>query len=512
MNTSRQETIFFHLTPLSPVHIGCDEVYEPTAFVIDATEKQLISFEPADFLGMLDGDALDKFSAICQKGTPRSLIEIYRFINNNKEFIDGRAVEVSAAFVSHFQETLRLNSDHEILQNLNKYQIKRTSFNPHDNRPYIPGSSIKGGIRTAVLNYRNRGNSIPSYRGRYASSDLEKDLTGGSFDSDPFRLIKVSDFIAVGEVKRKIIYGVNRKKKPSKFEAKGPEQIFEVIKPGTVFFGSITIIQPPKGAKITKPISKKEITTALYQFFGSEQARESVQLQDVGIPPLAFTRTESQIPIRLGFHSGAECVTIKGQRKIKIIKGGKGTPETKNKATTFWLAADSKKSSNEKLKPFGWLLLKELSAAETKKQQEEIQQERQKQVQRQQQLLLEQEKEAIIRKEQLLAKQETEKREAAKAADLARQFEKAKEQWLNMNEEEQDLAVIRGDELALSQAPDIDIMQIIWPKIVSAPPERQKSLAAAFKDRWEKEGKWQVKKKKKKQFEKVAMVKKILGL
>ncbi len=507
---NNQETIFFHLTTRSPVHIGCDEVYEPTAFTVDAVNKQLISFEPADFLGMLDDDALNKFSAICQKGTPQSLIEVYRFINNNREFIDGRAVEVSAAFVDHFQDTLRLNGDN-ILKHLNKYQIKRTAFNPHNNTAYIPGSSIKGGIRTAVLNFRNRGRNIPSYE-KFDAPRMEINLTGGKFETDPFRLIKVSDFIPIGEVKRKIIYGVNRKKKPSKFEAKGPEQIFEVITPGAVFFGSITISPPPQGAKIKKPISKKEIITALGQFFDSEQSRENSEFKNVGIPALAAVKTESQLPIRLGFHSGAECVTVNGHRKIKIMKGGKGKPETKDQATTFWLAADSKNSTNERLKPFGWLTLKELSASETKQQHEELRQERQQQALRQQQIILEQEKEALLRKEQLQAKQEEDKRLAAEAAALARQQKKYKEQWKDMTEEEKDIAIIHNEELARKQAGDIDVIQAIWPKIKTATPEHKKALATAFKDRWQDEGKWQVKKQKKKQFEKVTLVKEILGL
>ena len=511
MNRANQKTIFFRLKTMSPVHIGSDEVYEPTAFVVDEGRKQLISFEPADFLGMLDGDALDKFSAICQKGTPQSLIEIYRFINNNQEFVEGKAVEVSHAFVQHFQETLRLNGEANILQNLNKYQIKRTSFNPHDNTPYIPGSSIKGSIRTAILNYRNKGKNFPTYGGGSASVELEKNLVGGSFDTDPFRLIKVSDFVPIGEVKRRIVYGVNRKKKPSKFEAKGPEQIFEVVTPGSVFFGSITIDEPPKGAKINKPISASEITIALGQFFGSEKEREDLELKAVAIPSPCLELAVTQSPMRLGFHSGAECVTVKGYRKIRIMKGGGGKPETKDQATTFWLAADSKKSANETLQPFGWVMLEELSADEVQSQQEKFRQDRQEKDRVQQHILLIQEKEAQARKERLQVQQEEEERQATEAAALLVALEEAKEQWHSMSQEEQDLALIRGEELALSQSPDINIIQTIWPKIKTADPTNQKNLALAFRDLWQREGNWNVKKSKKKQLEKVQLVKKILA-
>jgi len=81
-----------------------------------------------------------------------------------------------------------------------------------------------------------------------------------------------------------------------------------------------------------------------------------------------------------------------------------------------------------------------------------------------------------------------------------------------MNQEERDLALVWGTELAKIFSPEIDILQTVWPKLDNASPEHQKALAAAFRERWEKEGKWNVKQKKKKQFEKVKKVKEILGL
>jgi len=390
MNITNQETIFFCLRIISPVHIGSDEVYEPTGFVVDETNKQLISFDPANFINTLDSDALAEFSSLCQKGTPQSLVEIYRFMDRHKDLVDGRPVTVSDAFIEHFQETMKLHGEKNVLQNLNKYQIKRTAFNPHEDIPYIPGSSIKGSIRTSVLNYRNQGRSHPGYPGKNASSRLEQDLVGGNFATDPFRLIKVSDFVPVGEVRRRIVYGVNRKKKPSKFEARGPEQIFEVMEPGAVFFGSITIAEVPRNAGISNPVTKKEITDALLQFFGNEKKRENNELKVASIPPAPLTLSANHFPLRIGFHSGAECVTVDGHRKIKIMKGKGEKPETKNQTTTFWLAADSKNPANQQLRPFGWVIMEELSVDGVCKLQEELEQERQNKKHRHQKILLQQ--------------------------------------------------------------------------------------------------------------------------
>ncbi|NTU63262.1 MAG: hypothetical protein HGB05_07630, partial [Chloroflexi bacterium] len=37
-------------------------------------------------------------------------------------------------------------------QELNKFAISRTSYTPYDGMPYVPGTSLKGALRTAYLN------------------------------------------------------------------------------------------------------------------------------------------------------------------------------------------------------------------------------------------------------------------------------------------------------------------------------------------------------------------------
>lgn len=49
----KSTTYYCRLKVLSPVHIGCDEVYEPTGFAIDEEQKKLIAFEAASFLSRL---------------------------------------------------------------------------------------------------------------------------------------------------------------------------------------------------------------------------------------------------------------------------------------------------------------------------------------------------------------------------------------------------------------------------------------------------------------------------
>lgn len=499
MNKPAQTTIHFLLRTVSPIHVGSDEVYEPTGFVVDERNNQLISFDGADFIGMLDSEALEEFSAICQKGTPQSLIEIYQFMNRHKDLANGRPVAVSAAFVTHFQETLALRGERNIVQNLNKYKIKRTAFQPHEDTPYIPGSSIKGSIRTAVLNYRNQKKSVPRYPD---SRKMEENLVGGTFDTDPFRLVKVADFAPVGDINRRIVYGVNRKKKPSKFEAKGPEQIFEVISEGSVFIGSITICTAPPNARINKPVDEKEMLAALRQFYLDEKKREDSQLQGIGIAPVSFDLSENQLPLRIGFHSGAECVTVDGHRQIKIMKGAGQKPETGKSATTFWLAANSKNATNQMVAPMGWAILEVLTPSEAAKLRDSQEQEKRQKEDLKQKILMEKQRENELREEKIRLQQEEEARLKAEEEAAA---EKERLALAAMSEAERQVHAISQPGVMENEVVEL------YGRLDGFEPADQKIIAAALKQYWVSVDKWKVKPKKKKQWEKVQKVKGILG-
>ncbi len=59
---------------LSPVHIGCGEVYEPTSFVIDSDRNLLISFDPMEFIKNLDSNEKSELTNIANKGNILSII------------------------------------------------------------------------------------------------------------------------------------------------------------------------------------------------------------------------------------------------------------------------------------------------------------------------------------------------------------------------------------------------------------------------------------------------------
>jgi CRISPR-associated protein Csm5 len=358
-----KEPMRFCLRTITPIHVGCDDVYEPMAFVINEEERKLISFDPFAFLKTLSDHDKRTFAEICKKGTAASILEIYAFMSKHRSYVDGDAVDVCPGLVEHYQKTLKISPRdvRTVQQELNKFTISRTAFTPNDNRPYIPGSSIKGALRTAYLNHCQQMKSIPAQRGAKAK-DLELTLLdGGSFDTDPFRMLKVSDFSPVGKVKKAIIYAVNRKKKPTERQARGPYQILEVIEPGALFVGWLTVGKPEKGARIDTPLSFDSLASSANSFFKEEATREDRQLSLIGSQTTNVKAEGTTILVRLGRHSGAECVTIDGHRNIRIMLGGRDARFDKA-ATTLWLTANSgNPATNAHLKPFGWAVLEPLS-------------------------------------------------------------------------------------------------------------------------------------------------------
>lgn len=340
---------------LTVVHIGSDEFYDPTAFKVDKLKNELISFDPFEVLPKLTKSELAQFTAACTKGTPASLLQVYRFIDRLN--LDGRKISVSKDFVNHYDSVLK-KSEKEFEKELNRFQIARTQYLNYDQKPYIPGSSIKGAIRTAVLNHLaniKTQNASPKFN---TAKELEQLLLEySSINEDPFRFLKISDFLPTDNVKTEICYAVNIKKNMQFRQARGPIQILEVIKASSMFKGSIAIEEITLKNSKTR-ISARDIFKYCNDFYVSEFQREARELQPAGLA-LKYTQgtNVSRYLLRIGKHSGAESVTIAPFRKI-LIRGQGGQSRTAKGATTIWLASKVRRPNSARdLVPFGWISL-----------------------------------------------------------------------------------------------------------------------------------------------------------
>lgn len=366
---------------VSPVHIGCDDVYEPTSFVIDEKKGTLIEFDPMDFIKKLSQKDREEFSKKCMGD---DLLGIFKFIKAKYNMsIGGREVDICKDLSKHYEEILKSRPD-DNKKVINQFIISKTAYNIHNGLPYIPGSSLKGALRTAYLsnlckeqniancwvNYLDK-RELQSEKDKYywigkknIAKKLEEIILGGSFEFDPFRMVKISDFIPVRDFQTKIVYVANKKKKKSDKPTRadsGPPQILEVIQHGTVFEGIINIQQSLNISGIKRPVLGTKFFNLINDSYKQLYECEKAVIEEIGAHHVDLSRFieslgKSAFLIRLGRHSGAEAVTIEGNRYIKIMQK-RGEPDKYNdQATTMWLASDNRKSKTN-LTPFGWGVL-----------------------------------------------------------------------------------------------------------------------------------------------------------
>lgn len=373
------EAIKARLHILTPVHIGCGEEYEPTSFVVDVDAKRLISFDMVQFIQSLDDAGRNTISQIADKGNLASIIELYRFISSQRSTIRGWKVELSDSVVQRYQKVkgLPLNET-RLKQELNNFRIPRTAYNPLDNRPYIPGSSLKGSLRTGYLSKLAAAGAtrdgieqvlakekpLNPITGQSNASRLEEQLLGGKFDKDPFRLVKVSDFMPDANVRTKVLYGVNRKKNEVK-AGRGVPQILEIILPGSVFEGLINIESPAGGSGVRMPIERDTLFPLVQMHYAKDYNDDLNTARTIlfGVPKpnearkLIEERGNLACLLRVGHHSGAEAVTIEGNRRI-TVRGHGGARSERDGATTIWLASETDNPPNNRgMIPFGWAML-----------------------------------------------------------------------------------------------------------------------------------------------------------
>jgi CRISPR-associated protein Csm5 len=472
----------FHCTIeiVSPVHIGCDDVYDPTGFVVDEANQQLIHFDPVLFLSTLEPEERDRFSAICQEGTISSIQKIYQFFRGKPA--QGRRVHLCAGFMDHYKKTLSL-PDNRLQQELNNFSIQRTAFRLVDGRPYLPGSSVKGALRTGYLNEMCQGKKTGK-----SGKDIEKHLLNySSIDDDPFGKVKVSDFQPVGETQTLIVYAVNKKKKLSDKEARGPYQILEVIQPGAVFQGTIEVNDTAVSPHIKQPVQLEKLLSGAVGFYLKEFHREAGELAAIQVSPTVMKTLDqggNALPLRIGRHSGAESVTIAGNRSIKIMKGGREKPIFLDHATTLWLAANQQKAASaSSLQPFGWISISGLSLEERSalksKEKEYI---REQHREAEEKLALQEEQ----RKAEEKATREAEERKAA--IERQEQEQKELEQKLEqMGPEER--FVVEFDKNLLAE----DQINAMYNRIDDIADEFKIQIASRLKAYWQKNSMWEKK-------------------
>ena len=195
------QTHKIYLTPISPIHIGCGEDFEPTNYVID--NNVLYHFEPSQ-LNLSDKQRQD----LINYSSRSDLLAIQRFFLENKQqavnsahYFANVAIEIAQNWKNKMGKVAQQKKDgNKVIANL---AIERTAYIPYRNEPYIPGSSFKGALATTLLNEQHKKLGYPKVR-KEDSKQLVKNYIGEFADSK-LRYVKFSDFVPVSsrEIRRK---------------------------------------------------------------------------------------------------------------------------------------------------------------------------------------------------------------------------------------------------------------------------------------------------------------------
>jgi CRISPR-associated protein Csm5 len=107
----------------------------------------------------------------------------------------------------------------------------------------------------------------------------------------------------------------------------------------------------------------KTLLSNAESFYGKEEKRETEELKIIGAAGAQKPADNDAFTVRIGRHSGAECVTIEGHRQIRIKQGRGRRDLYKNHATTIWLTSETDKPDQPgALLPMGWISLGVITA------------------------------------------------------------------------------------------------------------------------------------------------------
>lgn len=373
------------ISTLSPVHIGCDDVYEPSNFVISQGLLHLL--DPATLVDDLTDQERKELMRLSEEREPIAALQTY-FKGNAERFANlaCHQVAVAEAVINAYETSAGRATQRGPARQavFNAFPIARTAYNALDNAPYLPGSSLKGSMRTAWLNHKNGGKPLTGPNrnkiDNQAARELQQRVLGyeaGKFENDPFRTVQLADAQVADDAATpptRVLYAVSKKKRlPRDGERAGPElKLFLFLEtiPDALpcaFSGELRF-----GPQQLGGIDWNAMCDACNAFYVPQlQAELDHHVLGATLDPEwkklieglltdelhALRQARQGFLLRVGRHSGAESVTLDGVRSIKIVGApvdGKQQFDYRPESTQKRFASLTKVGTAGLL-PFGWI-------------------------------------------------------------------------------------------------------------------------------------------------------------
>lgn len=327
---------------LSPVHIGSGQDIDPLEYQV----KNGIFYRL-------------NLSAFLQQMTPAQRTEFDRRVSDPnptvlRDFlyrqVDAEKYACFKADAGGFEAMYQNN-----LKNPNtKLQITLMTRSPGSWRAYLPGSSIKGAIRTAVLSELAR--QTKTLRKPVHPKSFEKEVLGCSDPrTDPFRCLKIADAMlpdAATFIDKTEILKLKKETGPDPagiqmfyeqcfsmldeetIEARGTLELDDQLPMKTYFDKN----EQQNKKAVSMNLSISQLVNACKAFYlpkmqeeHSTFYRSNSEVETNSQKLLAVTYKDNEFPIRLGHFSHVECTTVdefrqpynnKGWGKTRTLSGG----------------------------------------------------------------------------------------------------------------------------------------------------------------------------------------------
>lgn len=504
----RPESCFFVLEPLTPVHIGSGESLEPMDYLISDKDGDYL-FYNIDLKQWVQNHSDPEELAEFFGNSPLPAIRRRIHEEVDLDYFGGPGIRIdNHEIVRAYQEELGDQGS------VNRLLIDRAVSNPDTQSLIIPGSSIKGAIRTVIIDFLDREKGLQlkkaaaSDRGA-GSNNYNRQLESylGQIRDNVFKGLKIGDCQA-GMGQAQIVSAIETRQNPGKIATPKNNCMatlsFSSNDHTRFLYGKMSIGHPQWGSDPHLTIQNEKfdlgrIKDLCNQFFLKRFQNELAKfyimphLKDTAavvkkVQSRILESGQEGILLRIGHYSHIECMTI-----------------TDNKPQTRWDKKGNKpypygttRTLANGLYPFGWVLLRLCSEEEYLSGIKKIEDHDAHIItQRENKLRIVQE----AKLEMLRQKQAEEENRLAQE-----QKEKEQEEFLeSMSPEEREIYLLEQGELN-----DNQIFEL-YSKLDSMDEELKLRAAKLISREWKAQNRWTKKECSKKQWQKVQILKNILG-
>ncbi len=307
---------------LSPIHIGTDREIEPYEYVIRGNKFHRIHLEKW-LLDLSEADQ-QRFSQLTDKG---NLGEIRKFIADHvtPEKHALYSADVSPAIARTYADKFGDLQNRLIIHPFIRTDINHVSF--------IPGSSLKGAIRTAVVSEKAKHSNLQQPKPGWEEFHFEeKVMNYQDAKTDPFRAIKIKDgYLAadatwIAEVKN-VAKDKEDELKPISIQMFTELTWGKITNKVVAFETELSIdneLQAKKGTSET--IDLQQIIKACNAFYQDKLARDDEFYRNSGMEEFSTRLVNESFDgnsflVRVGRFSGVWSVTLDKYRNPRPPRG-----------------------------------------------------------------------------------------------------------------------------------------------------------------------------------------------